>query len=99
MTVRQTTRGPRGARPGRGFLWAALVFFLGFAVNIVIGKIAILQGATETPGLGDVGEFLTLFVAVALFIAACLVRERERAENTANKASNNTGGKNDQEKD
>lgn len=98
MAAQQTSQGPRGAKPGRMFLLAALVFFLGFAANIVIGKIAILQGATETPGLGDVGEFLTLFVAVALFIAACLVRERARAENTTNNDSSNAGGNHDQEK-
>lgn len=54
----------------------AAAFFAIFAVNIVIGKIAVLRGATTVPGLGDVGEFLTLFVAVVLFIAGCLARER-----------------------
>ncbi|MDJ0895200.1 MAG: hypothetical protein QNJ92_08675 [Alphaproteobacteria bacterium] len=77
-----TTDSPsKSSKPGRGFLLAALVFFVIFAANIVWGKIAITQGATTTPGLGDVGEFLTLFVAVVLFIAACLARERaERAD-------------------
>jgi len=50
--------------------------FAVFLVNIVVGKIAVLGGATTTPGLGDVGEFLILFAAVVLFIAACLARER-----------------------
>ncbi len=65
-----------GRKPGRGLLIASLIVFLLFCANIVIGKIATAQGATSAPGLGDVGEFLTLFVAVVLFIAACLARER-----------------------
>ena len=71
----------KGPKPGRGLLLASLAVFLIFAANIVIGKIATMQGATTAPGLGDVGEFLTLFVAVVLFIAACL--KRERAEKAA----------------
>ena len=62
--------------PGRLALWGAAICFVAFVANIVIGKIAVLGGATSTPGLGDVGEFLLLFVAVVLFIAACLARER-----------------------
>jgi len=61
---------------GRGTLLAAAILFLVFVANIVIGKIAVLGGATTVPGLGDVGEFLVLFAAVVLFIAACLARER-----------------------
>ncbi len=57
-------------------LVGAGVLFAVFAANIVIGKIAVLGGATTVPGLGDVGEFLVLFASVALFIAACLARER-----------------------
>jgi len=70
----QETEKPR---PGRVPLYASIAVFLVFAANIVFGKVAIVQGATSTPGLGDVGEFLTLFVAVVLFIAACLAHERE----------------------
>lgn len=62
--------------PGRAALWGAAICFLVFLANIVIGKVAVLQGATTVPGLGDVGEFLVLFAAVMLFIAACLARER-----------------------
>jgi heme A synthase len=61
---------------GRNALLGAAVFFAVFAVNIVVGKVAVLGGATTVPGLGDVGEFLVLFAAVVLFIAACLARER-----------------------
>lgn len=76
-------------KPGRVLLLASLAFFLICVANIVIGKIAIMGGATTAPGLSDVGEFLTLFVAVVLFIFACLTRER--AENQAQtKSSNNS---------
>ena len=61
-------------------LIASGVLFLVFLANIVIGKIAIARGATTTPGLGDVGEFLLLFAVVVLFITACLAKEREREE-------------------
>ena len=61
-------------------LLGAAVLFIVFIANIVIGKIAVLGGATSAPGLGDVGEFLVLFAAVALFIAACLARERAQQQ-------------------
>ena len=67
---------------GRGALIAAGVLFAIFAANIVIGKLAVLGGATTVPGLGDVGEFLVLFVAVGFFIAACLERERAQQRKT-----------------
>ncbi len=67
---------PAVGESGRRVLLAAAILFLVFVANIVIGKIAIVGGATTAPGLGDVGEFLVLFAAVVLFIAACLARER-----------------------
>ena len=66
---------------GRYTLLGAALLFAVFAANIVIGKIAVLGGATTVPGLGDVGEFLVLFAAVVLFIAACLARERAQDRN------------------
>ena len=66
----------------RGTLLAAAILFLVFIANVVVGKIAVLGGATVVPGLGDVGEFLVLFAAVVLFIVACLTRER--AEDSTN---------------
>jgi len=63
---------------GRNALFAATALFVVFAGNIVVGKIAVLGGATTVPGLGDVGEFLVLFAAVVFFIIACLAREREQ---------------------
>ena len=66
---------------GRTTLLGAGALFAVFAGNIVIGKIAVLYGATTVPGLGDVGEFLVLFAAVVLFIVACLARERAKDQN------------------
>ena len=63
-------------------LLGAGVLFAVFAANVVIGKIAVLGGATSAPGLGDVGEFLVLFAAVVLFIVACLARERAQNSET-----------------
>ena len=60
---------------GRHALLGAGVLFAVFAVNIVVGKVAVLGGATTVPGLGDVGEFLVLFAAVILFMIGCLTRE------------------------
>ena len=71
---------PGMTRGGRVALWLALGLFVVFVINIVVGKIAILGGATTLPGLGDVGEFLVLFVAVLLFIVACLTREAAATE-------------------
>jgi len=67
-------------------LGAALLFAI-LVANIVVGKIAVMQGATEVPGLGDVGEFLLLLASVVLFIVACLVREREQDEKQAQQDS------------
>ena len=83
----KSSAGTSGPKPGRWLLLAALGVFLVFAANIVIGKIATMQGATTVPGLSDTGEFLTLFVAVVLFIAACLARER--AEKSAKNQETN----------
>lgn len=57
------------------WLLSAVLLFAVFVANVVVGKLAVLGGATAHPGLGDVGEFLVLFVSVVLFIIACLQRE------------------------
>ena len=84
MTAPSPAKDGKATKPGRLLLLASLGVFLIFAANIVIGKIAVSQGATKVPGLGDVGEFLVLFVSVALFIAACLARERAARANASN---------------
>ncbi len=75
--MNEANKAPQGVGgTGRWMLLAAALLFLVFVANIVIGKIAVLGGATVVPGLGDIGEFLVLFAAVVLFIVACLTRER-----------------------
>lgn len=63
----------------RAALVAAGLLFAGFLVNVIVGKLAIMEGATVLPGLGDVGEFVLLLLAVLLFIAGCLKREAAAA--------------------
>ena len=89
---------PAGRTAGRWTLLAAGALFLVFVANIVIGKMAVLEGATEVPGLGDVGEFLVLFATVVLFIVTCLNRERaadarqsKATEHTENKGGDHAG--------
>lgn len=81
MSDRNAGDGSGGGRPGRGYLIASIIFAAVFVANVIIGKVSILQGATEAVGFGDIGEFLILFVAVVLFIAACLARERTASSN------------------
>ena len=64
----------KNAKPAA--LIGAGVLFAIFCANIAVGKIAVLGGATQVPGFGDVGEFLVLFVAVVLFIIGCLSQEK-----------------------
>jgi len=76
MSTSNSKEPAKSPKPGRYFMLASFGFFLVYAANIVLGKIAMSQGASTLPGVGDVGEFLILFVSVVLFIAACLARER-----------------------
>ena len=80
MATPPTAENGKAKKPGRLLLLASLGTFLIFAGSILLGKITVSQGATKASGLGDVGEFLTLFVSVVLFIAACLARERAAKE-------------------
>lgn len=57
------------------------VLFAGFLANVIVGKLAIMDGATVLPGVGDVGEFVLLLLAVLFFIAGCLRREAAAASN------------------
>lgn len=80
MSTSNSEETAKNPKPGRYLMLASFGFFLAYAANIVIGKIAMSQGATTLPGVGDVGEFLILFVSVVLFIAAYLARERASKE-------------------
>ncbi len=86
MSDTQFNDSAKKPKPGNYLLYSSIAVFAVLAVNIVVGKIAILNGATETVGLGDVGEFIALFIAMVLFIAACLARERH-SENQSHPSS------------
>lgn len=67
---------------------AAGIVFAGFLADIMIAKIQVLWGETIPVHLGDTLQFLTLFLAVALFVIGALAREkmdkdeRETTENS-----------------
>ena len=79
-TTRQTVRGEK---------LPCITFFLLFAiyfVNVLVGKAKVSYGL-NLPHLGNVAEFLLLFVACVALIVAAL--KKEAAEN---KSSNETKG-------
>ncbi len=59
---------------GRGALIACFVLFAVYFTNVVVGKINIAY-RLSLPHLGNVAEFLMLFAACVLLIAAALKRE------------------------
>lgn len=60
---------------GRAALIASAVLFALYFVNVVVGKVSLLMGATQPLHAGDVTEFLVLLAAVICFIVAALQRE------------------------
>ena len=54
---------------------AAGVVFVLFVADILIAKIQVLSGNVMPFHLGDLGQFLVLLVAVALFVIGSLARE------------------------
>lgn len=59
-----------GDRLGSVALALSLLTFVAFLANVVIGGPLRMK-----PWLGDIGEMLTLFAAVVLFVAGALARE------------------------
>ena len=55
--------------------WAAGVVFALFVADLLIAKIQVLSGKVMPLHLGDLGPFLVLLVAVALFVIGALARE------------------------
>lgn len=53
------------------------LFFAFYAANVLSGKLSVLAGS-ENRGVGDVAEFLLLFIAVICFVAGTLFLERRR---------------------
>jgi hypothetical protein len=50
----------------------------GFAIEILLGKFAVLFNGAVHPVLSDVSDFLLLALAAALLTAECLQREARR---------------------
>lgn len=74
--MNQDNETKRRKKPGNWVLMASGLFAVVFIANVIVGKISISQGATQVAGLGDLGEFFVLMIAVILFVIACLARER-----------------------
>lgn len=55
--------------------WAAGVAFVLFVADILIAKIQVMSGNVLPLHLGDLGQFLVLLVAVALFVIGSIARE------------------------
>ncbi len=74
---------------GKGGKGALITFFLLFAlyfINVLVGKAKVTYGL-NLPHLGNVAEFLLLFVACVALIVAALKREASEM-----KSSNETKG-------
>lgn len=71
MTQRVQARGRLAFR-------AALLFFCLYVLNVLVGKISVMAGATTPIHAGDVPEFLILLAAIISFVIAALAREAAR---------------------
>jgi len=74
---------------GKGEKFALFTFYLLFAIyfiNVLIGKAKVSYGL-DLPHLGNVAEFLLLFIACVALIVAAL-----KAETSESKSSNETKG-------
>jgi hypothetical protein len=58
----------------------ATVSFSLYVVNMLIGKANIVY-QWEIPHIGDIGEFLIMFIASIAFIVACLFKEADWKSN------------------
>lgn len=62
------------------FRAAGFVFAI-FVSDILIAKVQVYTGSTIPVHLGDTLQFLVLLIAVALFVAGALERERQEGKN------------------
>jgi hypothetical protein len=67
---------------GQWWLICCGLLFGIYCLNVAVGKIALVSGMKPFFSLGDVGEFLVLFVAVMCLVVAML--EREAHQQTKN---------------
>jgi len=63
---------------GRWAFRGALLFFSLYVLNVLVGKISVMAGATTPFHAGDVAEFLILLAAIICFVIAALSREAAR---------------------
>jgi MFS family permease len=72
---------PAHRRNTRWALWTAAAFFALYLGNVLLGKLAAMQGVLEGWQAGNVIEALFLFAAVVAFVVAAIQREsRDAAE-------------------
>ena len=71
MTQRTRSRGRLAFR-------AAVLFFSLYVLNVLVGKVSVVAGATVPLHAGDVPEFLVLLAAIICFVIAALDREAAR---------------------
>ena len=71
---------------GRNCFWAAGAVFAFFVADILAAKVQVLGGEVIPIHVGDTLQFLVLLVAVTLFVAGTLIRERhEQADGNETK--------------
>lgn len=86
---------PEHRRSARWAVWAASAFFLLYVGNVLLGKLAAMQGSLKGWQAGNVYEALFLFLAVIAFVIAAIQREsRDAAGNGGGGArdANSVGG-------
>gem|GEM_PF-1991810 len=60
------------------FLKASSIFLILFFANVLTGKLSMLVFHYQLPlGIGEVAEFILLFITCTLFVIAILLKEHE----------------------
>ena len=62
---------------GHWWLVSSGLLFGFYCLNVALGKIALLSDKEPLFSMGDVGEFIVLFVAVICFVITMLEREAQ----------------------
>ena len=91
---------PAHRHNARWALIAAAGFFLLYVGNVLLGKLAAVQGDLKGLQAGNVYEALFLFLAVIAFVIAAIQREsRETADQsgTGSREANSVGGNDGQD--
>lgn len=68
----------RAQASGRLAFRAALLFFSLYVLNVLVGKVSVMAGASIPVHAGDIPEFLLLLAAIICFVIAALAREAAR---------------------